>query len=459
MEIRLVDGHHYEIFAGPHADKARIEHHINVVRQIEGDITFTEMLARSLGARSGTEKGSIAADIRKLASWIAQQTLKLESSVLAPGERDAILSDIAVCVQRRDKLIDRLQELRNRPDNDRGSQPILLPDSTRGPSNRVYFIRTRANDLVEALVTIDPHEFGRAIRETGANEINDPERIIDWFVKNQKFAKRSLLGRALGLPDYEKVWQQFLKARVAAHSSDQRQRVQTLSPETRLVMTLADINPNAFTRATKELGSHDAGAVIDWFVKNEGLGTKNAYEQAWQKYLSWLAKERQRQQQPKAVAAPFPWQQPAPAVVPIPYEPGASAPGRTIAHDGPQTLQDAPPTIIQDVHGLVVVVVSNAKTKDLVVHLFNSIGDKNSPQAKSFIEKLRIRIEGDHRLTVGDFLTLVRYYAKGVFDSATADRIAHTMAQLSTNDPNVASSERLRDDYELNTSYLLGALR
>src|SRR5262245_57081745 len=132
VEIRLVDGHRYEIFAGPQADKARIQHHVEMVRQIEGDITFTEMLARWIGARSGTERGSIVADIRKLDSWIAQQTLKLESSGLAPGDRAAIVNDIAACAQRRDELIQRLQELRNRPDSDRGGQPILLPDST-GP--------------------------------------------------------------------------------------------------------------------------------------------------------------------------------------------------------------------------------------------------------------------------------------------------------------------------------------
>jgi hypothetical protein len=65
----------------------------------------------------------------------------------------------------------------------------------------------------------------------------------------------------------------------------------------------------------------------------------------------------------------------------------------------------------------------------------------------------------NQRLTVGDFLRLVRYYARGVFDPTTADRIANTMAELSTNDPNVVSSERLRDDYRLNTADLLGALR
>ena len=252
----------------------------------------------------------------------------MSSAHLTPGERDAILNDIAVCKQRRDELTDRLVELRNRPDDDRGGQPILLPDSTGGPSNRVHYIRTPAHDLVDALPSIDRREFDRAIRETGANSINEPERIIDWFVKNQKFAGRSLLDRALGLPDYEQAWQQFLKARVAGDRSDPTQPVRTLSPETRLVMTLGDDNPEAFKRAANEIGSYsDAARIIDWFVKNEGLGTKPKYEPVWQKYLSSLAKERQGQQQPKAVAAPFPWQQPAPAVAPIPYEPGASAPG------------------------------------------------------------------------------------------------------------------------------------
>ena len=77
VEIRLVDGH-YEIFAGPHADSERIAHHVNVVRQIEGDITFTEMLGRWFGVRSNKEITTTAADIRKLNSWIAQQRLKLE---------------------------------------------------------------------------------------------------------------------------------------------------------------------------------------------------------------------------------------------------------------------------------------------------------------------------------------------------------------------------------------------
>ena len=77
VEIRLVDGH-YEIFAGPHADPERIAHHVKVARQLEGDITFTGMLGRWLGVRSDKEIATVVADIGKLDSWIAQQTLKLE---------------------------------------------------------------------------------------------------------------------------------------------------------------------------------------------------------------------------------------------------------------------------------------------------------------------------------------------------------------------------------------------
>ena len=389
VEIRLVDGH-YEIFAGPHADSERIAHHVNVVRQIEGDITFTEMLGRWFGVRSNKEITTTAADIRKLDSWIAQQRLKLESAHLTPGERDAILNDIAVCTRRRDELIDRLVKLRDKPDDDRGGQPILLPDLTGGPSNRVRYIRTPAHDLVDALPSIDRREFDRAIRETGASSINEPERIIDWFVKNQKFAGRSLLDRALGLPDYEQAWQQFLKARVAGDRSDPTLPVRTFSPETRLVMTLGDVNLEAFKRAAKEIGSYsDAARIIDWFVKNEGLGTKSKYEPVWQKYLSSLTKERQGQQQPKAAAAPVPWQQPAPDVAPIPYEPGAPAPGEP---DEKTVMQTGHP-IFQDLRGQIVVSVSGPQTNSLVNHLFASLGDINSGEARAFIASLKSRIQ------------------------------------------------------------------
>jgi hypothetical protein len=97
-----------------------------------------------------------------------------------------------------------------------------------------------------------------------------------------------------------------------------------------------------------------------------------------------------------------------------------------------------------------------------VGHLFASIGDRNSQQAKIFTDKLRTRIQGIQRdnqqLTVGDFLAFVSDYANEAFDPTTAYRIANRMAQFSTNDPNVVSSGRLRDDYQLNTVYLLGAL-
>ena len=186
------------------------------------------------------------------------------------------------------------------------------------------------------------------MRETGASDINDPERIIDWFAKNQKFAKRTLLDRTLGLPDYEKAWQQFLTARAAAHSSAPG-HVRSLSPETWLVKTLSEIDYEAFVRATKKVkGDH---AIIDWFIKNEGLGTKKAYEQAWQNYLSSLAKERQEKQS-QPVIAPF---LPQPAVAPIPYQPGVIAPPAVapIPHE-PGALARGEPdpeqTVMQGVH-------------------------------------------------------------------------------------------------------------
>jgi hypothetical protein len=414
------------------------------------------MLGRWFGVRSNNEITTTAADIRKLDSWIAQQRLNLESSAhLTPGERDAILNDIAVCKQRRDELTDRLVELRNRPDDDRGGQPILLPDSTGGPSNGVHYSRTPAHDLVDALPSIDRREFARAIRETGANSINEPERIIDWFVKNQKFARRSLLDRALGLPDYEQAWQQFLKARVAGDRSDPTQPVRTLSPETRLVMTLGHDNPEAFKRAANEIGSYsDAARIIDWFVKNEGLGTKPKYEPVWQKYLSSLAKERQQQ----PVAAPFPWQQPAPAVPPIPYEPGASAHGEADLSD--KTVMQTTHPIFQDLRGQIVVSVSGPQTDNLVSHLFASLGDINSGEARAFIAKVRIQIQSsDQPLRVGDFINLVHDCAAAVFGPIKGSEIRNTVAGLSNNNLNVASSGQLRDDQKLDPSYLLMILR
>jgi hypothetical protein len=481
VQIRLVDGHRYEIFAGPHADQARIYHHIEVARRLEGDITFTGMLARWVGARSGTERGSIVADISKLDSWIAQQTLKLESSVLEPREREGILNDIAVCVQRRDKLIERLQELRNRPDADRGDQPILLPDSTRGRSQAVHYIRTPGHDLVDAFRRIDRHEFDRAMRETGADEINDPERIIDWCVKNQKFAKRSLLDRTLGLPDYDKAWQQFLTARVATQSGEEPEPGQygwiRFSPEARLVMTLSEIDPKALTRAKKKVGSENAGVIIDWFVKNEGLGTKKAYERAWQNYLSRLAKERQGQQQQQPVVAPF---LPQPAVAPIPHDPGASAPP-AVAPIPDERRASAPseadlpePTVTQAAHPIFVgtdvrghVIGGGASlenTDNLIKRLFASIGDKHSPQAEAFIGKLRTRLQAqadNEPLRVGDFLALVGRYANQDFGLVKGADIARTMAGLSTNNSNgnAVSSGQLRDDNRLDVSYLLSLLQ
>jgi hypothetical protein len=410
------------------------------------------MLGRWFGVRSNKEITTVAADIRKLDSWIAQQRLKLESA--QPGERGAILHDIAVCEQRRDELTDRLVELRNRPDDDRGGQPILLPDSTGGPSNRVRYIRTPAHDLVDALAGIDRREFDRAIRETGASSISEPERIIDWFVKNQKFAGRSLLDKALGLPDYEQAWQQFLKARVAADRSDPTLPVRTLSPESRLATAL---DPEAVKRAAKEIGSWDAARIIDWFVKNEGLGTTPKYEPVWQKYLSLLAKERQGQQQLKAVAAPFPWQQPAPAVAPVPYEPGAPAPREPDLSD--KTVMQTGHPIFQDLRGQIVASVSGPQTDSLVNHLFASLGDLKSVEARTFIASLRSRIQMQSELRVGDFINFVHDCAAAVFGPIKGSEIQNTVAGLSNNNLNVASSGQLRDDQKLDPSYLLVILR
>ncbi len=133
VATRLVDGHHYEVFVGKDAvnDKERIAIHERIAREAEGDIRLTEMLARWVGARWGTEKGSIVLDIRKLDIWIAQQKIKLQFSAdLTPEERAAIVNDIAACEKHRDELTRRLQELRDNPRADRGGQAILLPDST-----------------------------------------------------------------------------------------------------------------------------------------------------------------------------------------------------------------------------------------------------------------------------------------------------------------------------------------
>src|SRR5260221_5014351 len=121
------------------------------------------MFGRWLGVRSDTEITTAVADIRKLDSWIAHQTLQLQS--VTPEARGEIVHDIAVSKQRRDELTDRLVALRNRPEEDRGGRPILLPDSTGGPPNRVQFTRTRAHDLVAELIKIDRPEFLRAIQE------------------------------------------------------------------------------------------------------------------------------------------------------------------------------------------------------------------------------------------------------------------------------------------------------
>jgi hypothetical protein len=242
-------------------------------------------------------------------------------------------------------------------------------------------------------------------------------------------------------------------------------------------MDLSEIDPKALTRAKKKVGSENAGVIIDWFVKNEGLGTKKAYERAWQNYLSRLAKERQGQQQQQPVVAPF---LPQPAVAPIPHDPGASAPP-AVAPIPDERRASAPseadlpePTVTQAAHPIFVgtdvrghVIGGGASlenTDNLIKRLFASIGDKHSPQAEAFIGKLRTRLQAqadNEPLRVGDFLALFGRYANQDFGLVKGADIARTMAGLSTNNSNgnAVSSGQLRDDNRLDVSYLLSLLQ
>jgi hypothetical protein len=226
---------------------------------------------------------------------------------------------------------------------------------------------------------------------------------------------------------------------------------------------------------------YDVDKMVRWLVQSKKyrLGVNPKYNEIFWKYIELnnrrLKEIRELESAPPpsqirwtidpATLTPVPYEPGAsapPAVAPIPHEPGASSPRDTTLHDdGRQTLQDDPPTIIQDVRGLVDVRVSNAENQQSCRTPFRFDRRQKFPASQRFHWLLRKGIERmqNQRLTVGDFLRLVRYYARGVFDPTTADRIANTMAELSTNDPNVVSSERLRDDYRLNTADLLGALR
>jgi hypothetical protein len=528
VEIRLVNGHRYEIFAGPQADQARIQHHVDVVRQIEGDIRFTEMLARWLGARSDTEGRSIAADIRKLNSWIAQQTLKLESSVLDPGERTATLNDIAVCKRRRDELIGRWQELRNNPGVDRGGQPILLPNST-GPgsaqaaSTSGQFMNWLGNKhpglLRDARTALRQQGFdvdqvahsGAALyrdqptNPAGYNTAYAVDNIVAWIVQSQKgWGKgkyREIYEKYLDLIDARKKELNRLKSLPTDHWGEGRTfgaipsasnvesptMVGTRSPEHDFGDWLNARYP-AICKEAAKAADYDVDKMVKWLVQSKyQLGVNPKYNEIFWKYIELNNKRLNEMRDLASAPAPSPtgpvrwvidpvtrtpvpfepgaWA--PPAVAPIPHEPRAPAPGNTTAHDEPQTLHGGPqtlrddPTIIQDARGHVLVFVKKDRTDDFVGRLFASIGDRNSPQARDFIHTLRTRIEsiGNQSLTVGDFLELVRYYARGAFDRTTADGIANKMAELSTNDPHVVSSERLRDDYRLNTADLLAALK
>jgi hypothetical protein len=166
------------------------------------------------------------------------------------------------------------------------------------------------------------------------------------------------------------------------------------------------------------------------------------------------------------VAAPFPWQQPAPAVAPIPYEPGASAPGGADLSD--KTVMQTTHPIFRDdaddanVRGRIVVSVPRPQTNNLVSHLFAFLGDPNSDAVRAVVGNLRSRIQRENNnkpLRVGDFINLVHQCAAEVFGPMKGSEIRDKMAALSNSNFNVASSGQLRDDQKLDPSYLLMILR
>ncbi|HKA77956.1 MAG TPA: hypothetical protein VKD19_12705, partial [Pseudolabrys sp.] len=149
-------------------------------------------------------------------------------------------------------------------------------------------------------------------------------------------------------------------------------------------------------------------------------------------------------------------------------EPGAPVQGEgNIPEDDIATImQDAPAAlrIAQDdplVRGLVVAPgISKPRTQDYVQQFIACLGNVDSPQTQHFIGKLRTRIKDvEGNIRVGDFLNLAKRYLDQEFDPFTAQRIWGRMSQLSVNDPNFVSSERLRDDNMLNTSDLLEFLK
>jgi flagellar motor switch protein FliM len=115
--------------------------------------------------------------------------------------------------------------------------------------------------------------------------------------------------------------------------------------------------------------------------------------------------------------------------------------------------------IFQDLRGQIVVSVSRPQTNRLVNHLFASLGDINSGEARAFIASLKLRIQMQSELRVGDFINIVHECAAAVFGPIKGSEIRNTVAGLSNNNLNVASSGQLRDDQKLDPSYLLMILR
>jgi hypothetical protein len=361
-------------------------------------------------------------------------------------------------MQRQAKVLHRLAMLAENPTADGGAQPIALPDSTgTGGTTRIRFVRTPLHNLVDELGFADRPAIDQAMQTLGITDTySAPERIIDWFIKHQGLGRTTFGTSNI----YEAAWQKFVGGLAAQHSSIPMET--RIPPGMRLVQELGRINPRAYQRAVAAVGPDDA-RIIDWFVKKEGLGglnwlgRPNEYEPAWQQFLSALAQERQPRPPAQDVGS-FPWEQALPSAAPPPPEPGTSAPGQA----DPETI--ITPNGFQDARGRVVVgAASEANTNNLVNQLFTSIGGKNSPQAQAFIGKLRTRIQMmqsvNQPLTVRDFLTLVGRYANQEFGFAGGAEIAGRMGRLSTNDLHVVSSSELRDDHQLNISYLLDLLQ
>jgi hypothetical protein len=150
---------------------------------------------------------------------------------------------------------------------------------------------------------------------------------------------------------------------------------------------------------------YDVDKMVRWLVQSKKyrLGVNPKYNEIFWKYIELnnrrLKEIRELESAPPpsqirwtidpATLTPVPYEPGAsapPAVAPIPHEPGASSPRDTTLHDdGRQTLQDDPQQLSRMCAVSLMFVSQTPKTNNLVGHLFASIGDRNSRQARDFI--------------------------------------------------------------------------